>query len=53
MCNEYNEFIREFYEQGCVKMVDWVRVYNLADVIPFIEALDKSQEQYYTNEIDN
>ena len=33
-------------------MMDWLRAYNLADVIPFIEALEKTWKQYYPNEID-
>ena len=33
-------------------MVDWLREYNLADVIPFVEALDNTREQYYPDEID-
>ena len=49
---EYEEFIREFYARGCATMMDWLREYNLADVIPFIEALDKTRKQYYPDEID-
>ena len=45
--DEYNEFIREFHSRGCVTMMDWLRVYNEADVIPFIEAVDKTRKQYY------
>ena len=33
-------------------MIDWLRVYNEADVIPFIEAVNKTRNQYYPNEID-
>ena len=32
-------------------MMDWLRVYYEADVIPFIEAVDKTHKQYYTDEI--
>ena len=32
--------------------MDWLRVYNLTDVITFIEALDKTRKQYYLDEID-
>ena len=49
---EYEEFVREFYARGCATMMDWLREYNLADVIPFIEALDKTRKQYYPDEID-
>ena len=33
-------------------MIDWLRVYNLVDAIPVIEALDKTLKQYYPDEID-
>ena len=33
-------------------MMDWLKVYNEADVIPFIKAIDKTRLQYYPNEID-
>ena len=33
-------------------MKDWLREYNLADVVPFIEAVDKTRNQYYDDEID-
>ena len=33
-------------------MEDWLREYNLADVKPFIDALEKTREQYYPDEID-
>ena len=33
-------------------MGDWLRVYNAADVAPFIEAFKKMAEQYYTDKID-
>ena len=33
-------------------MMDWSRVYNEADVIPFIEAVDKTHKQYYPDEMD-
>ena len=33
-------------------MGDWLRVYNVADVVPFIEAFKKMAEQYYTDKID-
>ena len=50
--DEYNEFVQEFHSRGCITMMDWLRVYNEADVIPFIEAVDKTCSQYYPNEID-
>ena len=33
-------------------MMDWLREYNLADIIHFVEALEKTREQYYPDEID-
>ena len=33
-------------------MIDWLREYNLADFVPFIEAVDKTRKQYYDEEID-
>ena len=33
-------------------MKDWLKEYNLADVTPFIQALEKTREQYYPDDID-
>ena len=49
---EYQNFCDEFFKRGCVTMKDWLKEYNLADVKPFIEALEKTREQYYPDEID-
>ena len=49
---EYQNFRDEFSKRGCVTMKDWLKEYNLADVKPFIEALEKTREQYYPDEID-
>ena len=49
---EYQNFCDEFHKRGCVTMKDWLKEYNLADVEPFIEALEKTREQYYSDEID-
>ena len=49
---EYQKFRDEFSKRGCVTMKDWLKKYNLADVKPFIEALEKTREQYYPDEID-
>ena len=49
---EYQNFCDEFSKRGCVTMEDWLKEYNLADVKPFIEALEKTREQYYPDEID-
>ena len=49
---KYIEFVQKFHTRGCMMMMDWLRVYNEADVISFIEALDKTRNQYYPDEID-
>ena len=49
---EYQNFCDEFSKRGCVTMGDWLKEYNLADVKPFIQALEKTREQYYPDEID-
>ena len=49
---EYQNFCDEFHKRGCVTMKGWLKEYNLADVEPFIEALEKTREQYYPDEID-
>ena len=49
---EYQNFRDEFRKRGCETMKDWLKEYNLADVKPFIEALEKTREQYYPDEID-
>ena len=49
---EYQNFCDEFSKRGCVTMKYWLKEYNLADVKPFIEALEKTREQYYPDEID-
>ena len=49
---EYEDFKTEFYKRGCVTIMDWLKEYNLAYVIPFVEALEKTREQYYPDKID-
>ena len=49
---EYQNFCDEFRKRGCETMKDWLGEYNLAGVEPFIEALEKTREQYYPDEID-
>ena len=46
------EFIKEFHARGCVTMMDWLREYNLVDVIPFVKAVDEERKCYYPDEID-
>ena len=49
---EYQNFCDEFHKRGCETMKDWLKEYNIADITPFIEALEKTREQYYPDEID-
>ena len=49
---EYQNFCEEFHKRGCETMEDWLKEYNLADVTPFVNALEKTREQYYPDEID-
>ena len=49
---QYQNFCEEFRKRGCETMEDWLEEYNLADVKPFINALEKTWEQYYPDEID-
>ena len=48
---EYRKFRSEFYKRGCVAMLDWLREYNVADVEPFIEAVDKTRHQYFDDQL--
>ena len=50
--DEYEEFLRLFKENDCTTMGDWLWVYNVADVAPFIEAFRKMAEQYYPDKTD-
>ena len=50
--NKYKIFVDGYKKRGCVTMHDWLREYNIADVEPFIEALDKTRRQYYPDGID-
>ena len=38
---EYEQFLKMFKENDCTTKDDWLRVYNVADVDPFIEAFSK------------
>ena len=41
-----------FKDNDFTTMSDWLRVYNVADVVPSIEAFRKMAEQYYPDNID-
>ena len=50
--DEYEQFLRLFKANDCTTMGDWLRIYNVADVVPFIEAFRKMAGQYYPDKID-
>ena len=50
--NEYEQFLKLFKKNGCTTVGDWLRVYNVADVAPFIEAFRKMAGQYYLDKVD-
>ena len=49
---KYRKFRKEFYKRGCVELLDWLREYNVVDEEPFIEAVDKTKEQYLDDQLD-
>ena len=42
--DEYEQFLKLFKENDYTTMGDWLRVYNVADVVRFIEAFRKMAE---------
>ena len=50
--DEYEQFLKLFKGNDCTTRGDWLQVYNVADVGPFIEAFRKMTEQYYSVKID-
>ena len=46
--DEFEQFLKLFKENDCTMMGDWLRIYNVVDVVPFIEAF----RQYYPDKID-
>ena len=42
--DEYEQVLNFFKENDCATMGDWLRVYNVADVVPFNEAFRKITE---------
>ena len=49
---EYEQFLKLFKANDCTTISDWLRIYNVADVIPFMEAFRKMSGQYYPDKID-
>ena len=39
--DKYEQFFKMFKENACTTMGDWLWVYNVADVVPFNEALGR------------
>ena len=48
----FERFLKLFKENDCTTMGDWLSVYSVADVVPFIEAFRKMAGQYYPDKID-
>ena len=38
--NEYEEFSKHFKSSVCIEISDSLQIYNVADVVPFIETFD-------------
>ena len=51
-CSLKSTITKDKCENYCTAMGDWLRVYNVADVVPFIEAFSKIPGQYYLDKID-
>ena len=50
--DEYEQFLKLFKGNDCTTTGDWLRVYNVADVVPSIKAFRKITEQCYPDKID-
>ena len=50
--DEYKQSLKLFKENDCATMGDWLQVYNVADVAPFIEAFRKMAGQCYPDKVD-
>ena len=49
--DDYENFLKLFKENDCTTMGDWLRTYNVADVVQLIEAFRKMVGQYYPDKI--
>ena len=50
---DFDTFGREYIEKrGLVTMREVLREYNIADVVPFVEAVEKTRKLYYPDKID-
>ena len=45
--DRYEQFLKLFKKNDCTTMGDWLRVYNVADVVLFIEAFRNMVGQFY------
>ena len=50
--DEYEQFLKLFKGDDCTTMDHWLRIYNVADVVPFIESFRKMAGQHYPDKID-
>ena len=50
--DKYKQFLTLFKKNDCTTIGNWLRVYNVADVVPFTEAFRKIAEHYYPDKID-
>ena len=48
----HQQFLKLFKANDHITMGDWLWVYNVADVAPFIEAFKKMAEHYHPDKID-
>ena len=49
--DEHERFLKLLKENDCTTMDDWLRVYNVADIVPFIKAFKNMAEQYYLDKM--
>ena len=49
--DEHEQFLRLFKANDRTTMGDWLRIYNVAEVVPFIETFRKMAGRYYPDKI--
>ena len=50
--DEFEQLLKLFKENDCTTVGDWLQVYNVADVVPFVEAFSEMAGQNYPDKID-
>ena len=50
--DEYEQFFKLFKANDSTTLGDWLRVYNVPDFVPFVQAFRRMAEQYYPDKID-